>query len=185
MTCFFLMLIDSEEEKIEFQKLYNKNKSAFFVYARHYFDDTDLIESIVNYTFFKIAKNYKKIYSKSVEAAEAYIFTILRNECLNQANKNLTYDKHIILVRELEIPVFPNTDVELEEKEILEKLIKAIYIMPSKFRDVLKLSYISGLSLKKIADTLNISESTASYRLKTGNEMLKEVMRKAGFLNDK
>lgn len=70
---------------------------------------------------------------------------------------------------------------ELAEKDSADMLLRYIKELPDKYRDVLSLKYVSGLSNKEIADAVGRSETTVRKQLQRGREILlkrwKERMR--------
>ncbi|MBC7228581.1 MAG: RNA polymerase sigma factor [Thermoflexales bacterium] len=62
----------------------------------------------------------------------------------------------------------------VEEREIQEKVREAIRTLPLPQQVVIVLYYLEGLSLKEIADILEVPEGTVKSRLYYGREALKE-----------
>jgi RNA polymerase sigma-70 factor (ECF subfamily) len=62
----------------------------------------------------------------------------------------------------------------VEEREIQEKVREAIRSLPLPQQVVIVLYYLEGLSLKEIADILEVPEGTVKSRLHHGRKALKE-----------
>lgn len=73
------------------------------------------------------------------------------------------------------------TDIIRTKNQLIlqdEQLIvaEAVLSLPIKFREVIILYYFNELTIQKISNTLNTSESTIKYRLKKAKERLKEKL---------
>ena len=70
--------------------------------------------------------------------------------------------------------MMPNRAVQTDENE--EELAMAVTKLPLKLREVILLYYYQGMKVNDIADTLSISQSTVSGRLKRGRIKLKNFL---------
>ncbi|WP_188207860.1 sigma-70 family RNA polymerase sigma factor [Alkalibacillus aidingensis] len=69
--------------------------------------------------------------------------------------------------------------VSLQTEES-KKLLVQVYQLPIKYKEVIILYYFEQLSVKEIADILNINTNTIKARLKRGRERLKEKIESDG-----
>ena len=65
-----------------------------------------------------------------------------------------------------------NYEIDEDQSEIL----KEVFALPIKYREVIVLHHLEGYSVKEIADLLSISESGVKMRLSRGRDMLKEAI---------
>lgn len=70
----------------------------------------------------------------------------------------------------------PMPEREVEERELQERVREAIRTLPLPQQVVVVLYYLEGLSLKEIADILEVPEGTVKSRLHYGREALKEYL---------
>ena len=70
--------------------------------------------------------------------------------------------------------MMPNRAVQTNEDD--EELATAVTKLPLKLREVILLHYYQGMKVNDIADTLSISQSTVSGRLKRGRIKLKNLL---------
>lgn len=65
MLSFYLSIIESEDEKTSFEKIYCTNKQAMYHKAYHILQDISLSEDAVHDAFVILANNMKKISNRN------------------------------------------------------------------------------------------------------------------------
>ena len=70
--------------------------------------------------------------------------------------------------------MLPEAAVPFEEKD--EELITAVMKLPIKLREVILLFYYQGMSIQEIMDSLGVSQSTVTGRLKRGRDKLRGLL---------
>ncbi len=127
---------------------------------------------IVQITFYKLFKNYSQF--KGNSSLLTYIISIALNEAKKKYKKEKFYtnlDEEIYLSDEAE----RNEQRKTERiKEIVNDGLKRL---PLKYREVIILKDIDGLSLKEIEKILKISQQTIKTRLHRGRILLKEILK--------
>lgn len=109
---------------------------------------------------------------------ETYIFSITRHHLYN-ALKRKAFRKAV----ETKIEnTFVDYEFDLEEQlyynDINNSLQKIIDTLPSKRKEIFLLSRNEGLSYKKIAEVLNISENTVDTQIRNALDYIRPLMRK-------
>lgn len=174
MKCvFYLMMIDTEEDKRKFVILYEKYRYLMMKIAYDVLGDNYLAEDAVHETFIKIAKNMSKIGDVNAQETKRYLITVTKNASIDFYRKRGTQMKREVFTDELkenEVPsIYIETDMDNAILDILKKL-------PEKYRDVFLLKYSSRLDNSEIADILGISEGNVRQRLLRGKEMVQEAV---------
>ena len=70
--------------------------------------------------------------------------------------------------------MLPEAAVPFEERD--EELITAVMRLPIKLREVILLFYYQGFSIQEIMDSLGVSQSTVTGRLKRGRDKLRGLL---------
>ena len=70
--------------------------------------------------------------------------------------------------------MLPEAAVPFEEKD--DMLTNAVIRLPVRLREVILLYYYQGLNVNETAETLGISQSSVSGRLKRGRKALKDML---------
>ncbi len=173
----YLNLIDTEEEKSKFEKIYNNYRYIMFYVAKGILKDDYLSEDAVHNAFINIAKNMDNISDVFSPRTKGYVIIIVRNISLNMLKKQ----KLIIDLDEFE--EYVSDDLNLED-EVISKLsfdiiIDEIMNLPVIYKDVLYLSYIEDLSIQEISRLINTSNESVKKRLQRGRKKLTENIGKA------
>lgn len=136
----------------EFEKIYNEHRKRVFYLSYSITGDYDESMDIVQEVFLKIYKNMEDI-----KDIKPYILTVARNISLNRVRgdkKTLDIDEHE--------PVYSITpERECENREMMEKVEKALSTLTPQEKKIFCLKFYSGINYSEIADDLKISESTA------------------------
>lgn len=139
------------------------------LYAMHYLHDMYLVEDVVQDCFVELWERMNN--EKTVSSVRAYLYTMVRNRCLDTLKKDNQIDCNI-LPSDLAGSI---QDEEAEERSLIEaRLWTAIDSLPEKCREVFLLSKRDGLKYKEIADKLNISIKTAENHVAKAMKVLKE-----------
>ena len=83
MIAMFVSMIDTPEEKADFEKLYNAYKGKMFASAYGILRNHHNAEEAVSQAFFTIAKNYSKVFPLEKTQREAYIKIAIRNAAID------------------------------------------------------------------------------------------------------
>ena len=113
---------------------------------------------------------------------ENYLFTITHNSIRKFFRKKSMENKvkDFLLINSPE--VMENADTSIIYNELLELANKTIEKLPPKRKTIYKLSRQEGMSIKEIADRLNISTRTAENQLIRALKYLKEELQSLSML---
>lgn len=175
-----LQMLETGEERSEFEKLYYTYRNLMFYIANNILHDQHLAEDAVSETFIKLAERFDKILELgdiNGKRTKAYVAASVKNTALNILKK----EKHTISDEDIQIE-FSN-DRELDaleqiiEAESYESVQKEFNNLPDDFKQILQLSAIYEHDLKTISTELGISKETAKKRLYRARLMLKERLK--------
>ena len=113
----------------------------------------------------------KRIDFNHEKAIKAFLYTSVRNKCLNYLNHKAVLQKHEEkLIYELESESFFTQHVV--EEETFNQLYLEIEHLPNAAKKIILLA-LKGLKNKEIAEVLNISENTVKTQKKIAYSKLK------------
>lgn len=170
---FYLMMIDTEEDKRRFVILYEKYRYLMMKVAYDILGDNYLAEDAVHESFIKIAKSMSKVGDVNAQETKRYLITITKNSSIDIYRKRGLQMKREIFVDELDENEVPSTYIETEMDNGIIDILKNL---PTKYRDVFLLKYSSKLDNSEIADLLKISEGNVRQRLLRGKEMVQKAI---------
>ena len=167
----FLALIEGEENKNKFIELYEKYKNTVFSICISITKNYHLAEDATQITFTKIAKNIEKIVSLNDLCQKSYISTIAKNAALNLSKSErrfFTYD----IIKQYSLSSNESKQNDSETKEQYDEVLEIIFQMDERYKDVLMLFYLVGLSPKEISIALDRPLNTVNTQLTRGKQLI-------------
>ncbi|HZL11076.1 MAG TPA: RNA polymerase sigma-70 factor [Prolixibacteraceae bacterium] len=168
----YLKLRDSDERA--FQTLFRKYYSSMCHFARQYLNDSELAEETVQDMFVKIWEKRKTLNIES--SVKHYFFRSVRNHCLNQIQHEKIKKQYASMVLETAHQEI-NPEQYYIEVDLIQRIEKSIDSLPSKRKEIFRLSREQGLKYKEIAETLNISIKTVEAQMGLALKYLREELK--------
>lgn len=143
--------------------LIKKYYSRVYAFALVHVLSEDVAKDLTQDVFFQLVKKEKEL--QSISDIEAYIFTIARNRTYKYFKKINNNN----LLRSKIMKAYCDKYIDIEEtiiaRELEEKFKELIHLLPTRQREIYKLSREQGLSYKEIAQQLQISPNTVRNHL--------------------
>ena len=177
MINLYLSVLETDDDKNQFEQLYIKYKDKMYSIAYGILHNIEDSEDAVHQTFLTIANNFKKINSMPLDETEAYIIVILRNNSIDIFNKNKKTSEHLTKLDENQA-----VDIDFFNKIDYHRLIEAILNLPQIYKDVMLMYYLEGFSSKEIAKMFDISINNVCKRLERAKKSLKKELSKEWIL---
>lgn len=163
MLSFYLILIDSEEEKSKFEIVYDLYSKRMWYTANLILNDSFEAEDAVHNALIGIARNISHIGEPDSTATYAYVITAAKNAALNIATRNKNTGVH-------QLEDYKNVPDEktfdsfftFENKEIVSYVLRK---MPDLYRDLLYFHYFEELSEKEISEFTGIKYATVRKQI--------------------
>lgn len=132
-------------------------------------------EDVVQEAFVRLWEHRARF--RQDDAVRAFLYTSIRNRCLN-------IWKHDKVVRKygqmLGVPrERPDAISQIIEAEVLDRVHRALELLPAGCRHVLELSYFEGLRNQDIAARLKVSVNTVKTQKKRALHLLRGMIRQA------
>lgn len=179
------MISDMDDSIHDFDKIVVENESkifnAIFSFVGNYDDALDLTQE----TFICAFKNLKKFRHES--SISSWLYTIAINICKKNYNKRKKLLS--IFVNSIDDPIsneyinnqalqIPSTEEKIEISEEQSLIMQAIHSLSPKYKSVIILKYIQGLSYEEIAEIIECSVGTVRSRLSRAKDRLKPKLEK-------
>ena len=167
------------EEKILIKAIANRNREVFEALFREYFPllakyaegfvfNRDDSEDIVQSLFINL---WEKADDLHIQASlKAYLYQSVKNRCLNYLRDLNVSDRHKLLY--LEAMFSSSDETDWIDPEWTEKINLALDKLPSQMARSLRLKYMDGEKIVKIAREMKISENTVKTHLTRGKKRL-------------
>ena len=159
--------------------LYDRYCSRMFRLCYRYLQNQMDAEDILINGFVKIFEHFKNLEHRSNESTEAWMKTIMVNECLMFLRKRKVLFYAPENIGEHHLITLPLDDMEVEE------IYTVILKLPTGYRTVFNLYVIEGYNHKEIAAQLGISENTSKSQLHKAKAMLQQILTREGMTNGK
>lgn len=180
MLAFYLSLIETEEEKSKFEKLYYDYRALMKYIAFDILKDEQLAEDAVHNAFIKLINYLDKIDENDCHKTKGFIVIVIRSVSTDMYRKRK---------RELDFSVDENItycvsdDFSLATFDV-EEIVSKIESLPEIYKDVLILKCLQEFDNKEIASVLNIKSTTVRKRLERAKILLAELLEKDGEYGD-
>ncbi|MCM4167286.1 RNA polymerase sigma-70 factor [Arenibacter sp. H213] len=159
----------------EFKHLFDTLYSPLCLFAHKYLEDIDDSKDVVQDVFLKIWQ--KKIIIKDKSAAKSYLYTAVRNKCLDFLKSSYSQKKEQRIgldIKQLEGDAFFAREVLLvETTEIIDKALNSL---PKKHKRIIRLG-MDGLSNEQIAEHLQVSVNTIKSQKKLAYSKLRLLLK--------
>ncbi|MGI6118075.1 MAG: RNA polymerase sigma factor [Bilifractor sp.] len=126
------------------------------------------VEDIFQNVFLKLFQHQSSITSE--EHLKAWLIRVTINECRSEMTSAW---------RKRRVSLDSMGEQASEEKEDLSDVTNAVLELPENYREVIHLFYYENLSIKEIAEVLDLTEGAVKTRLRRGRESLKKKLKGA------
>ncbi len=168
-----LMIVDSQEDKVLFEDLYNEYHNLVFFISNSFLRNQSLAEEATQEAFFYIAKNFESFKKENINL-KAYVSSVARGfaiSCYRKERHHLENEEY----NEVELQHVPVDDSEFDIYDVIA-LQKAIKKLPEASANMLELAYVYGLPSAKIGEIYKLSASTARKRIERAKKLLISIM---------
>lgn len=166
MTDEALMVAISKGDKRAFDEIYNRYSGPLTGYfIRMLWKDREKAEDFVHDLFAKIIR--KPELFDPTRKFKTWLFSVANNMCKNEYKKQEVRKNtsngldHTYAVSDAN----SNVMAEVQDRQFKEEFLHSLEDLDLKHSEVFKLRHLDGLSIKEIAEILEISDGTVKSRL--------------------
>ena len=178
MLNLILMAMENPKDEKRFTEIYNKYYNYVYGITSKFFENNMDKEDATYTSLLKIAFNMSKINDIKSDETKGFIAVITRNTCITMVNKKNKI-KEVFMEDINDIPDNNNKDFEIIEDEglLLTTYKKCLTKLTKNQYEVLYLKYVNELSLKEMANILNIKENAIKQRLYGAKQKLSTLIK--------
>lgn len=154
-----------------FTEIYHRYKRILHQHALNMLGNREEARDILQEIFTCLWGNREELTIKTNLAG--YLYQSIRNRVLNHIAHKQVESKYISSLHDYIYKGEFITDHRVRERQLAELIEKEIDALPAKMREVFKLSRISNLSHKEIADELSLSEQTVRTQVRNALRVLR------------
>jgi RNA polymerase sigma-70 factor (ECF subfamily) len=160
---------------ISFDELYRKYSKRLYKFSFSVLKSSEDAENIVQDVFMNLWINRDKIEKDS--SVRYYIFSIAYHSSVSIIRGKLRESKFLEQLNQIQDLLQPPADLQMEYRELDEKLNEIINSLPKRQKEVYLLHRKQGLKYAEIAAALNISVNTIENHM---SGALKQIRKKLG-----
>lgn len=179
MLMLYMSLIETQEERETFEKIYHKYRKLMHYCAKQILKDDKLAEDAVHDAFLKMIKFLDKIKEVECNKTKRFVIIIVENAAKDIYRKNIR--KMEVSWEEIELTYQFPVATEMEKVSVVET---SILELPLIYRQIFILKYAYGYSNKEISKILDVKEGTVRQRIARGKEKLYKNLQEKGVYID-
>ncbi len=162
---------DSEEA---FTEIYNRyaEKLAGFAAAKLY--NLDDAQDVIHDLFVGLWQERKSLIIH--QTLEGYLFTKVRSRIIDKIRKNITREEYAKALAGLNASLEPEVDQRIAVRELEKTIEQALEGLSPRVKEIYRLSRESNLSIREIADRLQLSEQTVKNQLTVALKHLRQSL---------
>lgn len=167
-------------DKDDFRNIFRLYYTPLCHLSNSYLEDEDEAKSVVQDAFLKLWEVRESLNSDS--NLRNYLFTLVKNNCLNILKRKQILLKHHEKIKWLEMR-YQYQSLErmgseyLEFDELKEKIDKAIKSLPEHCRVVFEMSRFEELKNREIAEKLGVTQKTVEAHLTKALKILRKELK--------
>lgn len=161
--------------KKAFKSFFYSYYPSLCLFAQRFIPSPELVEDIVQESFIEYWKNKEGF--QSIDKAKGYLYTVVRNKCLNHIKHQLVTEKF----RKINIDSNEFLMNNMIEEETYRIIHQAINGLAPQSKKIILLS-LEGMTNKEIAETLKISINTVKTLKLRSYRSLREKLQKYIFI---
>jgi len=167
-------------DKDDFRNIFRLYYTPLCHLSNSYLEDEDEAKSVVQDAFLKLWEVRESLNSDS--NLRNYLFTLVKNNCLNILKRKQIQLKHHEKIKWLEMH-YQYESLErmgndyLEFDELKEKIDKAIQSLSEQCRIVFKMSRFEELKNREIAEKLGVTQKTVEAHLTKALKILRKELK--------
>ena len=155
--------------KTAFAELFNRYWRKAYLIAYSKIHEREATEEIVQELFILL---WDKRESLSIHNFRSYLYTSVKNKCLNYIESQIVQKKHWDHYKTFLPKTADAADNHVEYNDLMDAIRVGMQNLPQKTQKVFRLNRLEGRTIPEIAQDLNLSEKAIEYHL---SRSLKEL----------
>ncbi|MFK7905237.1 MAG: RNA polymerase sigma-70 factor, partial [Chitinophagales bacterium] len=165
----------------EYQQAFDSYYQPLCNFAYQFVKDRDEAEDVVQAVFINLWKKRNELEIRT--KLSSYLFTATKNNALMTLRRQQYKSNYVEHIQQSAVGSYQdNIDDEAEQLLLKEKILTAIRTLPPKCQQIFKLSKLSGLTYKEIADDMSISVKTVENQMSKALKILRTQLKNIFYL---
>ena len=156
---------------LRFAEIYDTLFEELAIFGLSIISNTEEVEDTIQEVFVKLLN--KKQSFKSLKELKSYIYTSVRNHLLNKIRSKKVAEKYIERTKHSINIYSDNIEELITQSEVYKEVFDLYQKLPEKCKEVFNL-HLEGMSVKQIAEKLDISVNTVKLHKKNALKKLRQ-----------
>ena len=171
MLLYYLSMIETEEDRAKFEKLYYEYRELMLFVALGVLHNQTLAEDAVQEAFERIVRHIDHIKEPFTDQTKAFIAILTKNMAIDVLRKEKRHQN--LHFEDFPFEIGKESDFsKVETDEIVEQIAR----LPEIYRDVLNLKFCFEYNDREISDLLHISHAAVRKRMERAKVMLADYL---------
>ena len=163
-----------------FDCIFDQNYNTLYNYIHHFVKSEAETQDLITETFIRFWNERHRFNAPSLNHVKRYLLKIARNLCINERYRKMRemkFRKEFVYLRAPDADEFRQHTLESRpeiQREIWVIVQQVLRGLPRQCFEVIDLYYIKGLSLKEIAESLNVEVGTIKARKSYAISLIKK-----------
>lgn len=158
-----------------FQAVYNRYWNKLYMASKKRLYDQDAAAEVVQDIFVDL---WERRQSLKIESLDRYLFTAVKYKVIDQIRSRVNRKETSDLIMEDMASYFDQqADNNLAFQDLNSAVERILILMPSKTRDIFKMSRLEHHSVREISSSMNIPERTVEYHITQSLRILREHLK--------
>lgn len=175
---FFILLaaLESEEERIKIQSIYDRCKHTCEMAAYGITRNHELAEDAVEDAFVDIIRHKEKYLSKSYEEIRNLVITVTKCRAVDIVRKRSNHPEFSTEDDDFDKICDESAEDVFFNAYDYEKMLSALASLDETHKSVLELKFVANMSNDEISEQLNITKKNVEIRLYRARVKLKIIL---------
>ncbi|MFT3702915.1 MAG: RNA polymerase sigma-70 factor [Agriterribacter sp.] len=171
-----LLVLLKAGDKTAFTSLYQQYAPSLTAFAASKVSSLDEAKDIIHDLFVYIWDQRENI--EITSSIKSFLFAAVRYRVIDHIRKNITRREYAAMLHQLSNDITTATEDELVSKNLEHTLEHVVETLPSRTKQIYRLSRNRHLAVKEIANELGLSEQTVKNQLSTALHHLRFSLEK-------
>ncbi len=179
MLCFYLGLVETEEDQSKLSKLYYEYNKIMMYIALSVLKNEDLAQEAVNDAFIRIIRNLHKINTDEIYShkTKSFLVKIVKNTSIDKL-KEEKKQSGVNFDDISETAIVSRNNNNVDDIMNANAVYDCIDLLPKIYKEILELKIYRDFTDKEIAKFLNITNAAVRKRLQRARESLIQILLK-------
>lgn len=172
----FLSMLDSEEEKSKFTRIYEKYRYFLWYLANEKLGDAHLAEDAVQEAFLALTRHLDKVERVDSAATRNFLATIVKSKAIDIIRRKKGIAEEAYEESSVDEVCEDVLDTYLV-KDNYERILAAVGKLEDIYRIVFEYKYLHGFSDREIADMLEVTPKVVNVRIFRARKKLQAMLK--------